>query len=286
MGNLPTPRSDNVLLGLEPDGLPCPPIKPHTRDKLYTLGYYLKEFTTAMAGKFPNLVYIDLFAGAGRNEFPNHEIIEGSPLIAARTEPPFTKLILVEDDPESRDALESRLRRDFPSRSFKMIPGDCNQVIDQVIAEIPPPPPKGKGVLTVCFADPFDLSIRFSTLRRFMPLWVDFLVLIADRMAGARDHTLLDPGSTVIADFLDDPDWRPKWEAAKKQRTTSIQDFLMERFTEAMKGLGLKAGKPLRVNVEGMSVGLYWLAFFSRNDLALKLWNSAKKNAPRQGGLF
>ncbi len=285
MGTLPPPRSKNILLGLTSDGLLCPPIKPHTRDKLYTLAYYLEEFTTAMTGKYPNLVYIDLFAGAGRNQFPSGAIIEGSPLIAARTMPQFTKMIFVEEDGDCRSALIERLDQDFSARDFKVIPGDCNVVIDDVIAEIPPPPPRGSGVLTVCFADPFDLSIKFATLAKFMPLWVDFIILIADRMAGARDTTLIDPSSQIVADFLADPDWRTRWELAQ-QGGASIQDFLTERFTAAMERLGLRAGKPLRINVEGKEVPLYWLSFFSRNDVALKLWNSARINAPLQKGLY
>jgi len=273
---------------LEPDGLPTQLIKPHTRDKLYLLGYYLDMFTGSMSKRFDNLVYVDLFAGSGRSVFQSGELIEGSPLIAARTEPPFTKLIAVEENSENLAALEERLRRDAPSRDLTPILGDCNVVIGDVIKAIPSPPAKGAkmgGVLTFCFADPFDLSVRLSTLRRFVPLKVDFIILIADRMAGARDTTLVEPGNPVVADFLDDPHWRHKWNDAR-QKGITFQDFLTERFTAAMTALGFLAGTPHRVKVEGKEVPLYWLTYFSGHPRGVDFWEKARKKAPRQESMF
>jgi three-Cys-motif partner protein len=91
-----------------------------------------------MQAHFPNLVYVDLFAGCGRNEFPDGSLIEGSPLIAARTQPAFTKLIFVEQDPQNAAALRARVERDFSHRSIKIIEADCNVLADEVVAEIPP----------------------------------------------------------------------------------------------------------------------------------------------------
>lgn len=284
---LPEPRSRNIRTDLEPDGLHVQRIKPHTRDKLYVLGYYLEMFTQSMSKHFDNLVYVDLFAGCGRNEFPSGELIEGSPLIAGRTEPPFTKLIVVEKNRRDLSALEERLRRDIPTREVTPIPGDCNEVIGDVIKAIPPPPAKGAkrgGVLTFCFADPRDLSVRLSTLRRFAPRKVDFIVLIADRMAGARDSTLVKPGNPVVADFLNDPDWRSKWDAARKRGVT-FQDFLTERFIAAMTSFGLLAGIPHRVKVAGMEVPLYWLTYFTGHPLGIDFWERARKKAPKQESL-
>jgi three-Cys-motif partner protein len=284
-GDLPKSRSKNVRTDLEPDGLHVQPIKPHTRDKLFTLGYYLEEFTGAMSGRFPNLVYVDLFAGSGRGEFPDGALIDGSPLIAARTLPPFTKLILVEEHPENFTALKKRLAKEFQGRDIAIFKGNCNELAGAVRAQIPRPRPAG-GVLTFCFVDPFNLSIHFSTLRRFKDLWIDFLVLVADQMAGGRsDKAFQAEGSDVVERFLDDPEWRGRWKEAEATGQ-KFKDFLLERFTAAMVGLGFRPGIPMRIKVQGMGVRLYRLAFFSKRDVALRFWESARRNAPAQESLI
>jgi three-Cys-motif partner protein len=147
-----------------------------------------------------------------------------------------------------------------------------------------PLPRKDAGVLTVSFVDPFDLSIDFATLRRFEALYIDFIVLIADQMAGERDTTLREPENTAVARFLDDPEWRAKWKEAEAAGL-HFRDFLVERFTAAMAAMGFKAGTPLRVNVQGMGVMLYKLAFFSKSELAIKFWEDSQRLAPPQPGL-
>jgi three-Cys-motif partner protein len=262
------------------DGWFCAKWKPHTRDKLCTLGYYLEEFTGAMAGRFPNLVYVDLFAGPGRGRFPSGLIMEGSPLIAARTSPPFTKLIFVEASAQRFTALRKRLTTEFPRRDFSFIVENCNSAADRILTEIPPYS-KTSGVLTFCFVDPFGLDIHFSTIRRFQDLWVDFLVLVADQMAGARDKTLLKPANKVVERFLDDDNWRNRWASAKKGGM-KFKDFLLDGLTSKMKSIGFKAGTPMRVNVQGMGVMLYRLAFFSKREVAIRFWENARTNAPTQ----
>jgi three-Cys-motif partner protein len=283
--DLPKPRSDNIRTDLEPDGLLSHPIKPHTREKLYTLGYYLAIFTKAMAKKFKHLAYVDLFAGPGRNTFPDDKQIEGSPLIAARTEPKFTKLIFVEEDSESVAALQERVKRDFSDREIVIIPGNCNEVIREVRKEIPGLRGSGEGVLTVCFVDPFDLSIDFTTLRTLSDFYIDFIVLIADQMAGRGATSLAKPGNTVVERFLDDSEWRMKWKKAAAKKV-NFRDFLVERFTAGMAALGFEAGTPMRVKVQGMGVRLYKLAFFSKNDRAIEFWEKTVKKAPTQESLF
>lgn len=183
-------------------------------------------------------------------------------------------------------ALEARLRSLESAPPFETVTGDCNQKIDEILSKIPPYS-KDSGVLTVCLVDPFDLSIEFETLRRFMPRYVDFIVLIADSMVGRRDPRLREPDNPIVAQFLGDPDWRKKWETLQSTENVSFQDFLTMRFKEGIKGLGLDSGNDFRATPDlATQVGLYWLSFFSRKPLAIKLWNYAVKNAPRQGGLF
>jgi three-Cys-motif partner protein len=272
-----TAGPQNVLPNVSDDGLRTARWKPHTRDKLLILGYYLEQFTVGMR-RFPNLVFVDLFAGPGRGRFPSGRFMEGSPLIAARTPRPFTKLVLVEESKWRREALERRLERDFPQQARRVIPGDCNAMIDEVLRELPDPT---SGLLTFCFIDPFGFQIHFSTLHRLSFLKIDFLVLVPDQMAGARDRTLLRPEDRRIERFLDDPSWREKWTEAKKHRQL-FRDFLLNQFTKRMVSMNFLAGEAHRVKVAGGGAFLYRLAYFSKSPRGIAFWDNARRNAPDQ----
>ena len=84
--------------------------------------------------------------------------------------------------------------------------------------------------------------------------------------------------------FLDDPEWRVKWREAEASGM-HFRDFLLERFTAAMATIHFSAGTPLRVNVQGMGVRLYKLAFFSKSELAIGFWEDSQRLAPPQPGL-
>lgn len=281
----PKARTENVLQNLTDDGLACEELKPHSRDKLFLLGYYFQVFTKAMHQTFPQLVYVDLFAGSGRGQFGKNDIIEGSALIAARTDPPFTKLILCEQDDENLGALGARIERDFKDRDIKLIRGDCNEHGDEIRAEIPKFSTKSGG-LTVCVVDPYNLGIEFETLRAFADLRVDFIVLIADQMSGGRiADVLLAQGDSKVEKFLDDPDWRDKWTAAQADKVP-LRTFLLKQFTERMKKEGFLDGGAQNFKIQGKGVNLYHLALFSKNELAVKFWQTTLKRAPTQMGMF
>src|SRR5206468_704877 len=106
------------------------------------------------------------------------------------------KMILVEENPDNARDLKARLRRDFPSRDAVVLQGDCNQLLDGIIKEMPDP---RAGLLSFCFIDPRQLGIHFETIRQLASrYWMDFLILIADQMAGGRDVTLVEPENQTV----------------------------------------------------------------------------------------
>ena len=123
------------------DALPTWEAGAWTRDKLYFWMRYIYIASQAMTGHsaFPGgLVYVDLFGGAGvctlkktKTRFP------GSALIAASAPKPFSKIIVCEKDPELADACRIRLSRTPVAKNCHALTGDCNSLIDEVLAEIP-----------------------------------------------------------------------------------------------------------------------------------------------------
>ncbi len=66
-----------------------------SKDKFHFLARYLDAFTTAMRGKWDALHYIDLFSGPGKCQIRGtNEVIDGSPLIAAKARFPFSQIHL------------------------------------------------------------------------------------------------------------------------------------------------------------------------------------------------
>ena len=159
------------------------------RGKKHALvSFYAKLFSTGMKDKWDERVYIELYAGSGRSKIKDtSRIIAGSPLQALMLEHPFDKYIFCEMNPKALDALRSRVEKVAPSAKVAFIEGDCNQRISQIMAEIPPHS-LGHRVLSLCFVDPYDMGIKFETLRKLSEKYVDFLVLLALYMDANRNY--------------------------------------------------------------------------------------------------
>jgi transposase-like protein len=91
---------------------------------------------------------------------PGALIIAGSPLIALEhLEAPFSKVILCDLDEENVQTLRARTAR-FGDRA-RVFPGDCNKVVDQIVADIPP------YGFNIALLDPFGVDqLQFETIDR------------------------------------------------------------------------------------------------------------------------
>jgi len=195
----------------EDDGLPFSYVGAWTEDKHTLVALYDTLFSTGMKNKWPTRVYIDLYSGPGfvRVRGTSRMMI-GSPLLALGVPDPFDKYVFCESDPILLSALEKRVNRLFPRALVRFVLGDCNEKIEEICANIPPPS-KDHGVLSFCFVDPYDISIRFSTVRRLSSYYMDFLFLLGVHMDANRnlDH-YINPNNSKIEEFLDLPHWRER----------------------------------------------------------------------------
>jgi three-Cys-motif partner protein len=133
-----------------------------TEQKLDILSDYLAAFTKAST-RAGTTVYLDLFAGQPENvsrERSGH-IIRGSARRALDTSPPFTILRFFELSTNAA-ALNRTLRAEYPDRNFRVVPGDCNEVIDQVLHELRP----FNWAPTFAFLDQQSTEVKWTTLER------------------------------------------------------------------------------------------------------------------------
>lgn len=171
------------------DGLLCPEVGSWAAEKHGLVSMYAKLFSTGMKNKWKSRVYIELYAGAGLYRIRDStRIIAGSPITALHLDNPFDKYIFCEKRPEELEALKARASQIARSANISYILGDCNERVGDILGEIPTHS-TGHGVLSLCFADPYDIGIRFDTFRNLSDRYVDFLVLLALYSDANRAYT-------------------------------------------------------------------------------------------------
>lgn len=268
------------------DGLYCSrPVGKWAEDKHGLISLYAKLFSTGMKEKWDERVYIELYAGAGYARIQDtNRTVAGSPIQALLLEDPFDKYIFCEKGEKELEALETRVRRTSPSANVSFILGDCNQRIDKILAAIPSHGP-GHRVLSLCFVDPFDIGIKFETLRILAERYVDFLVLLALYMDANRNYeTYIKEEKRKLDEFLGSSTWRDRWRV-EMYKGNPFPQFLAEEFSRNMEGLGYQQQpfyKMREVKIPEMNVRLYRLALFSRHPRAYKFWDQVLKYSTPQ----
>lgn len=128
-----------------------------TEEKHKLINHYCDIFTRGMKNKFPQLNYIDLFAGPGKYIIRETGIEgSGSPLIAAGYK--FHNIYLNDLDAKCTDALDMRLRQNGNS-NFKIFNSDANFIAKDINSLL------SLNSLSFCLADPNNMGdLKFSTL--------------------------------------------------------------------------------------------------------------------------
>lgn len=264
------------LPDFEDDGLPAPEVGRWALEKYRRVWYYDQLFSTGMKNRWDQRLYIDLYAGSGLATIRDTgQLVPSSPLLALLVEDRFTKYIFCERDPDLIRALETRARRLAPDADMEFVQGDVNEEVDEIVAKVPAFG-AGNTLLGFCFVDPFSVDLDFETIRRLgEPLNMDFLILLALGMDANRNVALyLDEHHDRIERFLGDPDWRERWQRAEARGWSFIY-FLAVRYIEAMNSIGYGETTPdlmYQVRSDTRSLGLYWLAFFSKHRLGYEFW--------------
>jgi three-Cys-motif partner protein len=108
-------------------------------------------------------IYLDLMAGQPENvDRDTGERFDGSPLIAMKADPPFTRLRFCELEPLASE-LDVALRAQFPGDSrYRVVSGDCNVTIDPTLAELGP----WRWAPTFAFIDQQAAEVHWETIRK------------------------------------------------------------------------------------------------------------------------
>lgn len=149
------------------DDLICPEVGGWAEDKHRLVSLYSTLFSSGMKEKWDQRVYAELHAGAGYARIRGtSKRIVGSPLRALVLKDPFDKYVFCEEVPEKLSALKVRALRHAPDANVEYVEGDCGLRVTKIVEAIPAAS-KDNTVLTLCFADPFDISLKFRTIREW-----------------------------------------------------------------------------------------------------------------------
>ena len=273
--------SVDELVLVQDDGLACSEVGGWTEEKHRLVSLYSTLFSSGMKDKWGKRVYIELYAGPGHSKIRDtSRIIAGSPIRALTVRDPFDKYIFCEESPTYLEALKVRVKSVAPEAKVVYIPGDCNKHANDILTEI-----NGTG-LSLCFADPFDIGLKFETLRTLSSCRVDFVVLLAvysDANRAYKRYVMED--AVKVDEFLGSKTWRDRWKIAQDM-ATPFPKFLAEEFSKSMESLGylptpLHAMKRVKKSDE-KNLPLYYIALFSRNKLAYKFWDEVLKYSADQ----
>jgi|ERR1035437_465969 three-Cys-motif partner protein len=270
----------NSHIQVEPDGNNTPQVRAWSLEKYKLVGSYCDIFTNGMKGRWDQLVYIDLFAGAG-----HATIIEtgktylSSALIAMSVPNPFTKYILCEEVEEKFEALKTRVKKHFSHLDVTLINGDSNKIIDQVIKSIPPFK-KGNTLLPFCFVDPYSLNLHFRTIETLgSKILMDFLILQALHMDGNRNLAkYLKDENDKIAYYLGNDNWRTDFNQSCKDYSANFVKFLAEQYLNKMISMGYIPEKNMhQIRSNEKNLPLYYLAFYSKHPRGIDYYKRVEK---------
>lgn len=279
------PAMENKTLFGEDDGLLIPnDLGPWTEDKFDLIRLYCHIFSSAMKNRWTR-VYVDLYAGSGMCRIEGRsQVLLGSPLIALSVDASFDRYIFCESDPGRFSALKARVERNYAQHDVHLIPGRFEEHIGEICSRIP------AKSLALCLVDPFDCDFNIDDLKTISSSArrVDFLCLLALQMDAKRNiQHYLQPDSKIDR-MIGNKAWRTRWN----NRSNIHEDFakfLAVEFALSMSEVGyLKTHlhQMRQVKTHDKNVPLYYLAMFSRHQMALKLWEQVLKYSTPQRGLF
>jgi len=90
--------------------------------------------------------------------------------------------------------------------------------------------------------------------------------------------------ASKVDDFLGSSTWRERWRSAEAS-SVSFPKFLAEEFASSMHSLGYMRtpiDKMKLVRSDEKNLPLYYIAPFSRNQLAYKFWDAALEYGTNQ----
>jgi three-Cys-motif partner protein len=156
----------------------------HSLEKAYGARRYAEIVGTAMAGKFPALWWVELFAGPGRLLVRDTgKFVDGSPVEALNIRRPFDGYVFAD---LSLPCVESLRRRVGLAPNAHVLAGNANspELLDRIASIVP------RDALVVLYADPEGLELDWSTIEYFIDRYPVLDILVNVPVTGVIRYLL------------------------------------------------------------------------------------------------
>jgi three-Cys-motif partner protein len=271
---------------VEDDGLDMWEIKQHTFEKLNGIREETKLFSN-MKSKFPQLVFIDLFASSGYlRDKATKKVYKGSAMIGLEYTPPFTHFIFCESNPQYMEALNQRVKREYSQliseNRVSFIPGDANCNVGQVISHLPNYSATNRR-LCLCVVDPFRLQdLRYKTFQKLGEFAIiDFMVSVMTSDIQRHWKQFLSPSSNALDQVFGYSGWRLEY-SRKPAHETNVQ-FFWRILCSQMEALGYRPSEDEHLVRNAINNSpLYRVVVFSKNPLGRKFGKVATQRSESQ----
>ncbi len=235
------------------------------------------------AGKWEELVYIDLLAGPGLGIDRETGIeFDGSPIRIAKIVPAFDRLFFSDLNQKNIATLRSRMSKsDLERVDFHI--GDCNAAARRIVGEI------SRRTLGLAFIDPEGFEAKFRLFQALASKRIDVLFLFPSGIGIRRNlAAFAKQARSPMDDLWGGREWRDLAPAklAAGARLTPEDALTLDRpwvlgFRSKMVRIGFSSqdeADPCFSNEK--NVPMYHLLFFSQDAAGLKIWRAIKRIEP------
>ncbi len=238
-------------------------------------------------------IYIDAYAGPGYHlSKTTGDLVEGSPLIALNTYPPFHEYHFIDTEPERSELLRRYAgdRKDVFTYSE-----DCNEVL---LRRIFPRAQFKDYRRALCLLDPYNIDLTWEVIEaagksRSIEIFMNFMIMDINRNALRRDPNKAVSSKVAQMTRL----WGDEtWLNAGYDQVPTLFDYNVpvkvsnERFAEAFRErLEKKAGfkyvpEPMPMRTKTNSV-IYYLYFASQKEAGMDIVNDIFNKYRQKQGL-
>jgi three-Cys-motif partner protein len=249
-------------------------------------------------------IYVDAFAGSGdrthvlpalpllggEHAQAQTVTVPGSARLALEIDPPFDRVVLIENDDERFAALEN-LKLEYPDRSIETHPHDANTTVKALCASIPWRSSKNtsRGARAVIFLDPYGMEVDWETVETIArteacDVWYFFPLMGLYRQAAREIVDIDDVKRDRLNRILGTPDWEKAWysfdraptdlfddpsTAVRTADVSAIERYVRDRLRSIFKGTVLD---PLRIyNERGAPIASLFFAVANPSRQAVKV---------------
>jgi three-Cys-motif partner protein len=246
--------------------------------KLDIIREYAKAYSTILAAQrnpsFDHL-YVDAFAGAGIHKSKTSgELVEGSPLIAAGTQPPFKGYHFIDLNGQRVENLKA-IFRDRPDVTVHQ--GDCNEIM---LRSILPKIQFKQYRRGLCLLDPYGLHLDWKVIQaagdaQAIDLFLNFPIADMNRNVFWHNPEGIDEADIKrMTAFWGDESWRNvAWKPIRTlfgmQDEKTDNKTVAEAFRERLKNVAgfAKVPPPLPMR-NSVGATVYYLFFASPKPVA------------------